>query len=1328
MRLLGSICGRQGILAGLFLLVCSGLIGVNSPGVAANSAPASEKRVDAPFTQAVETPHVAWGRPWGGKPVHALVVPSVTEGRMLVELAERFPISYDTVMIDSVWERNTWTVGMGKDYGTRTYPMVYKYLAEDLSGSAHYDVIVLPSLFGWNRLPQDVRDAILKRVREGAGLVLIHPTTGIPAPGEPKVTQPLNIHAPEIAVTPGGALWQVSPLVDCLSDRLDGYGHLNILPEAVTGGAWKAVAQGFITDNVPFDSFPADYLKHYKYRLGPDSKLLIAGPAGEPIVAIKSYGKGRVVALGYVNHGLSPKIDWKFLGKQNDRWWEYFDSLLGRSIIWAAGKEPQITLLPMRVVNQDYGHEKLAVQLVNHTPVKSAEFSVRLANQWGDEGRFVTKPVRLKHGRNRFDLDVPGAASAGRNDVDVIISAAGKRYAWGSVSFAVPQSDRILSIVTDKEFYSLGDRLHVTVRLQGAEQQVKARVDVLDNYQRLIGSATEAASAGSNNVIQMTVPVGNYATNVGWVRVALLENRQGREIKIDQNRVRIDFAGLERKIGAYETEMPVFGPPSYVPWIPAVESQLRKVGVTVALGDPWLNFKPMSNIDAPGFGVYWYKREKYLEQKDNYLKTHDTSYLIREPDLSSHQWLDKLRGIITDSMKKDAPYRPLAYFLADESSLTAYGDPLDFSWSQPTLVAFRRWLTGRYSSLDSLNKEWETNYKAWDDVLPLTTSQAQAKGDYAGWIDHRTFMEQVYANAFQVAADTLKAEDPGGLPSISGTQSPGPSNAVNWYLLDHIVRYVMPYSGDDQDDLHRSIHGGQIMMGFTGYGNFGAGLRYQLWHRLLEGQSGLGLYSQYTVLNADLTRTKQGKELGSLTNELRNEGLALLLRGAERENCGIAVHYSLLSVRSHWITDGHIVPHEASDGDKTSRNLKRFHQNRTNWLQALRDAGYQYDFLTTEQIDKGNLPNYKVLILPDSISLSKTEAVAIRQFVLRGGLLITDGQPGLMDGHARWQKRGLLDDVLGVQHANMGVEAQDPKPVTLHVAWNGGEVNPVISPAEPQLKITSGKAESSMGSTPFLIENSFGAGGAVTLNFWLTNYDALRKAGANGPTLKLLEHYLNQAHAEPVADVRNAAGQSVGCSEIVGYRKGEVHYLAILPEAGCKDAGPVTVRFPSAHYVYNLREHGLLGNISRVQAKLADGEPLFLALSPEPVGKLGISAPGFSNETSRVEAGGAIAFQIRLSMPNGFSNIPEAVHVDVRNPDGKIVSYYGKNLLLKDGLARFSVALALNDEPGQWQVIVREPYSHQSAEANFTVTRPDLAATQVKRGAGIPNARELTQR
>lgn len=980
------------------LVLCGVMLVLPSLRPAAQSAASAPARLDVPFTLNVPTPHVAWGKPLPGNPLRAFVVPSVSEGRTLVELAERLDFRFDTVMIDEAWDVNTWTVGTDANYEARNYKLAYQYLEEDLAKPANYDVIVLPSLFGWNRLPQGVREAIRKRVEQGTGLVLIHPTTGIPAPDDPKVVGPLNNFAPAREVAPGEELWDISPLAGVLSDRIDARGFREIRPDATAGGPWHRVAQHFITNSVSIEDFPIDELKHYRYHLGKDATALAVGAEGEPVIAVKEFGKGRVVAFGYVNTGLSPMIT-KNLDRGSDHWWEYFYSMLCRSMVWAARREPAMRLGALAVAA---GGANLTVKVENASSLPAAEIMAETRNEWGEkEGTSGVAVDVLKRGSNSAQVDLPASLSAGRHFINVILTSQGLHYDWGTATFDVPKSDEIESISTDRDSYSPGDQIQVTFQTR-RNAPGKFRVELRDNRGRLLSRQISSGPQGSLGGARAVLDAGNCSTNIGWVRVTLLEAAGGRDRVVDRKQTRVNFAARQRTFGAYELILPWYGPPTYQPWTATLDEQFRKLGVSAVEG-PERNFKLIAEIHTPGFGVYWHYRQKYLEQKDKFLATGDKAYLVREPDLASDEWLEKLRGVIREEMKKEAPYRPLAYYLADESSLTAYGDPLDFSWSKPTLAKFRDWLKTQYSSLEALNAEWETPFKSWEEVQPLTTQEAQTKGNFAGWMDHRTFMEQVFAHAVEVAAQAVKQEDPAGLPSISGTQAPGPSNAVNWYLLDQIVDYLQPYSEDDQDELHRSMRPGQILTGFTGYQDHGKVLRHQLWHRLLHGQIGASLFWHYTALNADLTLTEQGRDLSDTIREFRSEGLALLLRGAERQNCGIAVHYSLLSVRAQWITDGHIAPHEVSDGDATSPHLKRFHQNRSAWLQALGDGGYQYDFLTTEQIEAGKLATYKVLILPDSIALSDAEVSAIRHFVEAGGLLITDAETGLMDGHARWQ-------------------------------------------------------------------------------------------------------------------------------------------------------------------------------------------------------------------------------------------------------------------------------------------------------------------------------------
>jgi len=1266
--------------------------------------PEAPARLDAPFTLDVQTPRVAWGKPAPGAPVHAFVVPSVSEGRTLVELAERFNLTYDTVMIDEAWDVNTWTVGLDENYEARNYKLVYQYLEQDLTRDSPYDVIVLPSLHGWNRLPQAVREAIRRRVEQGTGLVLIHPTTGIPNADDPPTERPLNDFAPDYNVPRTEELWNLSPLVGVLSDQLNPKGFRDVRPDAVTTGPWKAVSENYITANVPLESFPSDYLKHYKYHAGKDSTVLVTGAEGEPIVATKMFGKGRVVALGYLNTGLSPMIDWKFFGQRNDHWYEYFYSLLGRSILWAANREPALGLRSLAVEGGEEKPGTISVRIENTTPLASADLMGQIFNEWGENESSVGLTVMLKRGTNPATLTLPRSLSAGRHQVDVILSADGKHYDWGSVAFDLPKPDEILSLATDRPFYTRGDKVQVSFETK-AGKPAKFLVELLDNRARLLACASPSTPQEQAAGPRATLEVGNYSTNIGWVRVTLLESDGARERKIDRKQTRVNFASLDRQFGAYELIMPWYGPPSYQPWTPTLDEQFRKMGVTT-VEDPIRNFQIISEVHAPGFGVYWHYRKPYLEQKEKFLETGEKKYLIRAPDLASDEWLETLRSNIRESMAKDKSYQPLAYYLADESSLTAYGDPLDFSWSAPTLAKFRAWLKGQYSTLDALNAEWETQFKTWEEVQPLTTAEAQAKGNYAGWMDHRTFMEQVLTNAVRVAAETVRQEDPGGLPSISGTQAPGPSNAVNWYLLDQIVDYLQPYSEDDQDELHRTMHPGQVLTGFTGYASHGKSLRYELWHRLFHGQMGASLFWHYTALNADLSLAEQGRDLADAVNEFRNEGLALLLRGAERENCGVAVHYSLLSVRGQWITDGHIAPHEISNGDETSAHLKRFHQNRSAWLRALHDAGYQFDFLTTEQIEAGKLAGFKVLILPDSIAISDTEEAAIRKFVENGGLLISDVETALMDGHGRWQAAGRLDDVKGLQRLEMRSAPTDMTPAKIGVTLSGGRAEIEVLPASLDLRTTTGRpAAAAAHGSLFLIDNPFGAGRSISLNFWMTDYEKFRKTGANGPRLALLREYLNLAGVRPVVDVRTSLGRPLACSEVVRFRKGKSQYLGILPEPDCADAGLVSINFSTPRYAYDLRAHRPLGRVSRAQGRLVDGEPLLFGLEPTPLGRLSIAAAEAGKGPASVKAGDTVKFSIRLSTRAGEAVPADAVHLEVRNPAGKTLDYYGGNLALVNGVAEFAVPLALNDRPGVWRITVREPYTHQTTSTTFMLTR-----------------------
>src|SRR5207247_8126363 len=105
---------------------------------------------------------------------------------------------------------NCWGIGdfYGHEYrGDRDdFRTVYRYVEEELTRATPFEVMVLPGLNGWSRLTRPARDAILNRVRDGAGLVLLHPfvgdVKGHPFPGDPAEGDPRIWAVPPLAGVP----------------------------------------------------------------------------------------------------------------------------------------------------------------------------------------------------------------------------------------------------------------------------------------------------------------------------------------------------------------------------------------------------------------------------------------------------------------------------------------------------------------------------------------------------------------------------------------------------------------------------------------------------------------------------------------------------------------------------------------------------------------------------------------------------------------------------------------------------------------------------------------------------------------------------------------------------------------------------------------------------------------------------------------------------------------------------------------------------------------------------------------------------------------------
>ena len=878
----------------------------------------SAKRFEAPYTLDIETPHVKWAKPLAGGPIRLLAVPTVSEGRTLVELAERLSLNLTTVSIDPDWDVNKWTMAFGGDYGARAekgdLKLIYSYLEEELTSNKKFDAILLPLNHGWEQLTPASREALKRRVREGCGLILIRPFADELSP-----LTPLQLN-PDI-----GELEEPKP------------------PGRTESSPWYRTSDHYITRAIPVESFPFHDLQNFIYRAEPGASVLIEAESGSPILAVRQFGKGRVVAFGYFNDGISWQMPMSARADFADPYWEYFYSLICRSLIYAAGREPA------RAVNWE-----------------KASATWRLKNTLGET-------EQSGQGSRPLVTDL----SPGRHFLEQQTSSD-----WNISVIDVPQPDKIEHLQSSVDVISEGQSVDVTW-----QSTRPARIELIDGFGRVI------ARAEGSGFVHLTAL--RPLTHSGFVRATC-----GTAVE----QIPVRFAASSRDWNDYEVMLPWFGPKSYQPWIPALDEQFRRIGITT-LADPKRNFKMMVSAHLPGFGIYWYRRDGYLKRKAEYARTKDKSQLVREVELESPAFEAGLRAQLDKSLRPVASLKPMAVYLADESSVTFYEDAFDVSWAPEALAGFRQWLGHEYADLGALNASWGTSFQSWDSVVPMTSEEAQKHGNYAPWADHRTYMEQEFVRAFGTAKKLVHEIDPGVRASISGTQIPSPHNGCNWFDIDQQIDYLQPYSDGDQDAMHYLFRPGLTITGFTGYGLTGSDAQYEQWRRLFYGHSGASIFWHYTLLNPDLTLSEQGKALSQAFGRLQS-GIGRVFMNSRVHEDGVAIHFSMASARGAWITDGKIAA-ELGNGSETSPNFAELMRRRDAWSKELERQGAQFRFLATPQIEAGLLDNYRVLILPYSIAISDKEARAIERFMDRGGIVYADDQTGRMDERCHWRKQAL---------------------------------------------------------------------------------------------------------------------------------------------------------------------------------------------------------------------------------------------------------------------------------------------------------------------------------
>ena len=1261
---------------------------------------------DITYSTEVVTPHVAWATKLPQGPLKSFFIPSVQYGRDMVELMQRIQLQPTTDSIDSSWDINCWGIGdyYGHEYrGDRDdFQTVYGYVEKDLTGNAPYEVMLIPGINGWSRMTRATRDAILQRVHDGAGVVLLHPFVGDvknhPFKGD--------------EATGDQRIWDISPLVGVPDDTVNERGYPEVNRDAVTKGKWELGQAHFITEGLPLELLPEGNSGGSFYRYQAQGDVLIkSGP--NPIVATKNYGKGRVVALGYVEEGFTPKSIDPNEEKVYWDYWEYQYSLLARALLWAAGRET-----PVRIRSLTANDRELNLSLSSAVQ-RQVTIEVSGKNEFGQPLGSSRVEKVLQSGDTSISIPATALQGAvgwpgGREIFDVIIRDAkdNSTLNWGAATFTAAKRAMMTSAKPGVDVYKRAETLSAVLRASGTLSGLQMRMQVSDDLGRLLGSI----SAPAHGERTFTFPLRDFLGKFALISGELVDERGAI---VDQVRAKpVMVVADVRRVKEY-TPLVSFGGTKHY----QQDAQMRMVrGAAADTGFTWGGDVDNSlNIPRGTFGVYWYDRGPttpdameraiadyqktgdfeslgYLTKKELYKRTGDKKFLQRTPSFNDPVIRKNLADIVRAAARNKARYNMDYYFVGDEGSLTSYGDAFDFDWNPHALAEFRLWLKQEYETLAALNKEWRTSFSDWGQVVPFTTDEAKKSRNYAPWADHRTFMEITFARAYQSARDAAVEGDPDAHIAVSGTQATNAYNGADWSRLDRVIDDFLSYDGGNQWDMHRSFAKPNSMIGFwTGYGSHGLAVQNAIWTAAIHNVLHPNIFWMYSFLNPDMTYSASARDMGRAFSSLKFEGVGKLLMESERRQDGIALYYSMPSIHAASILGYH---QRSSDDDDEVPDKARlsYPANRDGWVKTIKDLGLQFDFVSSEDVAKHPISTekYKVLILPLAFALSNEEVRNIQDFVSRGGVVIADSSTGIMDQHCAWQSSDAVNQLFGITAV-----ASEKREIKLLDDPTGLRI------AEPDLKPSTGAAFVKVGPGKAAIVHSVGKGWTVYLNTVWDQYPKQRARNFGGaPYRELARALLEKAGVRPAIEVLSPDGHPLSQAQIARYRFGDSEVLAIVKEnvdlkgtvgrdgvttyndanLGAVAKQELTIKLPKKMYVTDIRSGKQFGYTDVVHTSILIGDALVLALNPV---EKKIKLNG--------ESSAARGEHVRVSLTS-TTNSGNLIRCHVFAPDGTRLAMYSSNVLLDGARGSFVLPFALNDAPGKYVVRATDVMSGETVE------------------------------
>ena len=350
----------------------------------------------------------------------------------------------------------------------------------------------------------------------------------------------------------------------------------------------------------------------------------------------------------------------------------------------------------------------------------------------------------------------------------------------------------------------------------------------------------------------------------------------------------------------------------------------------------------------------------------------------------------EVKAIVAEAMKSHVTntvkYGVCVWNLGDENgySIDGCNGPKD---KEP----FAKFLQAKYGTIAKFNRVHGTNATDFASACHKTHQQAQAEKDWPSYFDHVQYVEKMYSDINVMLANEIKKVDPKARVGAEGSHGADLEQTVEK------LEYWGPYRSLVADELLRNFAVDRVR-GIWWGGYFRClrdGFPVEQWEYVLTGTLNADQWfaiqpgGSQGAFAGDYSFAPYVEKMLPYLKEIRR-GQAQLLLHTPFRNDGFAIWYSHASNHAAKLVDEFVSP----GGGQVA--LVRFCYRH----------GYAVDFITKRHLKK--LEGFKVVFLPGACALSDEEVAALKAFAKKGGLIVADSEPGLMDDFLAYRKEAPL--------------------------------------------------------------------------------------------------------------------------------------------------------------------------------------------------------------------------------------------------------------------------------------------------------------------------------